>query len=679
VRVLATSREPLRIEGEVTWRTPSLALPDPETPPPLDELAEIASVRLFVQRATAASPSFGLADDNASAVSAICYRLDGIPLALELAAACVPTLSPQQIADRLGSALTLLRRGDRGTITRQQTLAATLAWSHDLLVDGERRLLRRLAVFAGSFSLEAVESVCGEQAEDGNVLVSLSRLVDTSMVVAEVLGDAARYRLLDTVRQFATEQLRASGEQAALSARHCDWYLQLAELTQPTSDGRRRTTATQLDIEIDNLRTALAWSLDREPETALRLCVALWRHWLTRGLFGEGRRWLEAALTACPDAGALRARALLALAVFDVRRGDPTRLNELGAAAIAVHRRPDELDGLAQVLHGDAVLGYMRGSWDEAWQRSVEAREAASSYGPERMMVSALHLQGLLLAGRGKLTEAAAALTEVRRDLGRKAEDVVVFPPLTLGFGLEGTPPGGPRVFFEETVLLGRLVADRQADGYVLCNLAEVARLAGDLDGAGALLEDAAARFATLDDCDGEGLALNLLGCVHRVRGSFRDARDVLNRSLQVRRDAGDRRAIGLTQANLGVLAAAQGDLHPGLALIEQAASGFEERQDRAAVAGLALTWVSVQADAGAYEAARNHLLVSLPTFRQIPGNQRAAAWGYAMLSDIEARLGARSEAAVALHEASARFLDLGAGDDEVRVRNTLEHLQSVE
>ncbi len=214
------------VEGEVSWRTPSLALPDPAHLPTLSALAAIASLQLFVQRASAVAPGFSLTVDNAGAVAEVCYRLDGMPLALELAAACVPVLSPQQIAARLGDALALLSRGHRTTITRQQTLAATLAWSHNLLADDEQVLFRRLAVFAGSFTLEAVDGVCADDPEQPQVFGALGRLVDTSLVVADLRGDITRYRLLETVRQYATEKLRAAGEEATIRARHCAWYVE---------------------------------------------------------------------------------------------------------------------------------------------------------------------------------------------------------------------------------------------------------------------------------------------------------------------------------------------------------------------------------------------------------------------------------------------------------------------
>jgi predicted ATPase/DNA-binding SARP family transcriptional activator len=382
VSVLATSREPLRIEGEISWRTPSLDLPDPEHLPSLDVLATIASMQLFMQRASAVSPGFALSGDNAAAVADICYRLDGMPLALELAAACIPVLSPQQIAARLGDALELLSRGYRTTITRQQTLTATLEWSHNLLADDERVLFRRLAVFAGSFTLEAVEGVCSD---GGHVLGALGRLVDTSLVVAETRDNITRYRLLETVRQYGLERLHAAGEQPAIRARHGAWYVEFAEARDPEVPTSVVDVApASLDVEHDNLRTALTWALAHEVRAALRLAVALWRYWLARGLFAEGRQWLEAVLAADSEPSVLRARGLLALAVFDLRGGMADRLVAIGAEAVAIHRMIGDRADLALALDADGALAYMRGDWTGCWQRAEEVHRIPAGDGVAR-------------------------------------------------------------------------------------------------------------------------------------------------------------------------------------------------------------------------------------------------------------------------------------------------------
>src|SRR5262249_13891005 len=224
LHVLATSREPLGIVGERAWRVPSLTLPDPRRLPPLDQVAEDEAVRLFLDRAVAVLPTFALTPHNAPAVAQVCHRLDGIPLAIELAAARVKVLSVEEITARLVDRFHLLTGGSRTALPRHQTLRAAMDWSHDLLVEPERLVLRRLGVFAGEFTLEAAEGVCGDQ-----VLDVLTQLVDKSLVVAEECEGLASYRLLETVRQYAVEKLAEAGEATALRVRHRDWYLDWAE------------------------------------------------------------------------------------------------------------------------------------------------------------------------------------------------------------------------------------------------------------------------------------------------------------------------------------------------------------------------------------------------------------------------------------------------------------------
>ncbi|HKH78478.1 MAG TPA: hypothetical protein VJ996_00565, partial [Solirubrobacteraceae bacterium] len=336
--VLATSREPLRVPGEVTWRVPSLSLPSLTEPSRSGEAIEAESVRLFVVRAGQAAPGFELDAENAAAISALCHRLDGMPLAIELAAARVSVLTPAQIVERLDDSLALLSGGSRTAMTRQQTLRATLAWSFDLLEPDERILARRLAVFAGSFGLEAAEDICAEDPPQRQEAVALlGRLIDKSLVHVEEGPGDRRYRLLETVRQYAAERLEEAGEREAFERRHRDWYIELAESDPtPAGDLPARDRLRRLDLERDNLRAALASALADDPQLALRLAVALWRFWLMRGYLAEGYRWLDASLAAAPDHTADRARALLAACLVGMRRGVPLHLHELGAESVAI-------------------------------------------------------------------------------------------------------------------------------------------------------------------------------------------------------------------------------------------------------------------------------------------------------------------------------------------------------
>jgi predicted ATPase/DNA-binding CsgD family transcriptional regulator len=301
LRVLATSREALGIIGEVAWLVPSLSLPDLRRMPDIESLPRYESARLFVERAMTVKPTFALTEQNATAVAQVCYRLDGIPLAIELAAAKTKVLSVEQIADRLNDCFRVLSAGGRTTIPRHKTLHATIDWSHELLPEEERVLLRRLSVFSGVFSLEAAESVCaGEDLERDEVLELLSHLVDKSLVVVREVGGEARYRLLEMVRQYGREKLSESGEEGPLRERHAGYYLMLAEKAERERSGPNQARwLTRLEAEHDNLRAALSWSLGEVGDAGLgvRLAAALWSFWSTRGYVNEGRKWLESAIS----------------------------------------------------------------------------------------------------------------------------------------------------------------------------------------------------------------------------------------------------------------------------------------------------------------------------------------------------------------------------------------------
>src|SRR6266852_3429118 len=305
--VLATSREPIGIGGEMAWRVPSLVVPEAESDATQEQLLSGPAVQLFVQRAIAAQPRFALTTRNASAVVQICRRLDGIPLALELAAARVEALTAQQIALRLDQRFRLLTGGSRAALPRQQTLAATLDWSYDLLGRPERRLFERLAVFSGGWTLEAAEAVCADGELNGEeVLDVLAHLTRKSLVVADETADGAeRYSLLETVQDYARQKLASGGaaEISALRDRHAEFYVSLVQQLLPEMLGRSPVEARgwdidavrQVDTEYDNVRSVLNWCLESDhPAPGIRLALRLFAFWTLRGLEAEARRWVLA-------------------------------------------------------------------------------------------------------------------------------------------------------------------------------------------------------------------------------------------------------------------------------------------------------------------------------------------------------------------------------------------------
>ncbi|MFB9734219.1 ATP-binding protein [Streptomyces thermocoprophilus] len=753
VLVLATSREALRSYGERTFRVPSLSLPDPHRLPSVDELGRYASVRLFVERAADAAPGFRLTAENAAAVAQICYRLDGMPLALELAAARVRVLAPQQIAERLDDALSLLGRGSRRGVTRQETLLGTLEWSHRLLDDDERRLLRRLAAFAGSFSLAAAEEVCGEAAgaalatppgawpaagphdsarsepRGPAVLDLLGRLVDKSLMWVEHHRDEVRYRLLETIRQFAMDRLRAAGESAGTEARHRHFYLALAlAQDQEPPTGVSGAASSVLAADYGNLRAALRSLLRHEPDRALRLAVALRSFWPERGRLAEGRHWLDAALAAAPDPTPERARALMARAVLAIRLGDGSELEDIAERIIRIHRQRGQPDAATAAFARcqQAALLWMRGVGDRARAALDLAGSLARHAEDPLALAITAHLEGVWALCRGEYAVARAAC---RRCL-RLLEEVPVdsppfFPVFTPGYALREDAAGAVSIFFEETVLAGRAVGRTRAQGYALANLAWALReddlgpttgdrrptagdggppttdggppatggadtvsaaealtlatatggsLTGavpDEDAAVAAAEESLGRFRALDDPHGASLALNLLGNIHRDRGDHDRARGFLEAALSLRRQLGDRREEGMSLGCLGLLRLAGGDLDGAQDTITRVRAGFEDTGDIPGIVNSLLHLALVARARGQAVQARE-LLVRAQQLEHVPGSPPAAGWVALMLARSLSEAGDTDAAGKAAAHAEDLFVRLGDVRGRAALRRAL-------
>lgn len=662
VTMLATSREALRIEGEVAWRVPSLALPDLHRLPDHTVLADQPAVRLFSERASAADPGFELTSSNAPIVAELCVRLDGMPLALELAAARVRMLSPGQILERLGEALDLLGAGNRAGLSRQRTLRATLDWSHDLLDGGERVAFRRLAVFAGSFPLEAAEHVCGLAPLDrGVVMALLGRLIDQSLVATEHHRDVTRYRLIETVRQYAAAHLEAAGERAVMEQRHREWYGDWAEANDPERAAAAGEGALRhFDVEHDNLRAALRSALADEPRAALRPATSLWRFWLARGHFAEGRQWLDAALDADPSPTALRARGLLAIAVLDMRYAARTdRIERVAEEVVDIHRGLDDDVALAQTLHLAATLSWAANRIEEATDQLDRACELARELGADHVLAAAAHMRAVLALGQGLADESRDHLETCGQLLARlRGPDRGFFPAISIGFSVEWDQDR-PRLVFEETLVMGHRLDAEPAGAFLRFSQGWAARAAGAFGDAVAHARDSVASFDGQGWDYGSALAHNLLGSLHRLVGDHESARIHLQRSLALRSRLGDRRATGVTLGALGLLAAAEGDQAGAQRHLREALELFERIEDGFGAAGTLLNLGVVALREGDLDGAQP-LLEQVGDLRSAPGGCRPAGWAAVMLAEIAHRRDQDELARTRLAEAEELFTGIG-------------------
>lgn len=468
LRILATSRESLGLPGEVVWPLAALSLPGRAQSSSVAEALNSEAIQLFCERARMCRPAWELTHQNAAAVASICLRLDGIPLAIELAAARVRVLTAGQILERLDNSFRLLTNGDHHSAPRHQTLRATLDWSYDLLAEDERGLLRLLSLFAGGATLEAVEGCyAGCEARDGYVLDLITRLVNKSLVTVDEGGSETRFRLLETIRQYAAEKLREAGETAEASARFAAWFLKFAERAAHhfASISRQREWFARTEGELDNLRFALHWNLQRkeQAEDGLRLSVALWRFWQARGYTDEGIGRLRSTLARAGAAPPLlRAEALFGIGSLLILEGkfgqaqtlleeclalnaqsrnrqgvaDTLHLSGRVAVCMALHERGESLlqealnlyyeltdrTGIGRSLNSLGALAWYQGDGDRAAAHWEEALRCSKDL-DHPLRVSVLNNLGLVTLHRGQPQRAEELLTQsldLARELGEK-------------------------------------------------------------------------------------------------------------------------------------------------------------------------------------------------------------------------------------------------------------------
>ncbi|MEV4140816.1 BTAD domain-containing putative transcriptional regulator [Dactylosporangium sp. NPDC049742] len=540
LRVLVTSRERLRITGEWCHPVPPLPVCDPSALPPLDELAAWPAIQLFARRAVAVNPAFVLRERNAHAVATICARLDGLPLAIELAAARVAALPIEDLADRLDVVFGLLDNGRPGSVARQRTLQSTIDWSHDLLEPDEQVLLRRLTVFAGTFTLAAVEALC-----DGTpgILWSLASLVDKSLVQVRGSGGEVRYSMLETVRRYAARKLSASGEEEVVRDRHATLVTELAEL----GDRGRSTSDTgawpgRLDAERADLVAALAWchaSAHRAPsaERLLRLSVALYPWWTLRGTYAEGLRWLIAALES--GAGSPRSRAAGHFAAgslamlhcrYDLAADQLDR-------ALPLYRELGDAAGHASVL---AVLGGIareRGRYDDAERLLLEClrrREETGDSGGAAGTRNQLAFLAWLRGDPGRAAELAAGPVAYFRGVGnpRRTAACLINAGAAAFYG--GGHDTAERIL-TEALDLARSVSFAEGTAWALELLGRVALRAGDRARAAHLLAESVAAQYAVGDLWRTASGLEALAAAHQdpvVAARLLGAADVVRATL---------------------------------------------------------------------------------------------------------------------------------------------------
>lgn len=530
LRILATSREPLQVSGEVTWAVPPLSLPDPDGVVDAEQLARYEAIQLFVERARAVQNTFTLSAENARALATLCYRLDGMPLAIELAAARMRSLSVQQIVERLDDRFRLLTGGGRAALTRQQTLRATFDWSYQLLSDPERDLFTRLSVFAGGFDLAAVGAVCsGDTVPPEDVLDVLDRLVQRSLVVSIPHERSTRYVLLETVREYGRELLSERAESLEMSDRHAAYFLALAEEADRQLRGPEQAAwLHSMRLEDGNLRAALRWywqqAVDGDPTPGLRLSGRLHWYWQLVGHASEGLDWLGVFLSLSEGIRTSeRAYALTGAGWLLVSQGKYTRPSVYLDESIAICREIGDAPGLALALLWATWMALFRGEIDAAQGTISESYDLFTHLGDEWGVATALQGVGFIDNELGDLDSAETA--------------------------------------FQQSLVMMRALKDQWGMIAVEQQLAQVAYRRGDFVVARERAAQVIKRARETFDSWTLVQALTLQGEIARAEGDYATAATVCQESLGLSRETGHTALTAWTLRDLGYVALACNDI----------------------------------------------------------------------------------------------------------------------
>jgi predicted ATPase/DNA-binding XRE family transcriptional regulator len=527
LKVLVTSRMPLRLRGEQEIPVPPLAMPDPMSQSPLADLERSPAITLFVQRAQAADPHFSFDAETAPSVIEACRRLDGLPLAIELAAARVKLLSPQVLVSLMERRLALLTGGPMDAPERQRAMTAAVAWSHDLLSGDTQLLFRRLAVFAGGFTLEAVEAVCAEGLPQ--VFDQLSELADHSLIQRDDhLNGSPHFRMQEVVREFARERLEESGESLTIRNAHAAYYLDFTERANVGLTGPQQGAwLARLIADESNFTTALEFAIEQQDaESALRICGNLWQFWARRGHLGEGRMWMERALAIANTAPLLsRTRALRFLGNLAIDLADFPNAQTLFEASRDVSAELEDEEGFTISRNGLALVAWYRGNYDEA----------------------------------RALQESILAVWRARGELRREAITLHNLGNIAIAVGRSEDA----RALHLEALSIQQSIGDAGGIAYSTLSLAQAACFAGELVVAQSMFEQSLVQFEDVGDELGVAYARYFLGYVAILRHEDFRAGEHFAEALALRREFGDRRGVvecieGIASVALAVGAAEQ-------------------------------------------------------------------------------------------------------------------------
>jgi len=616
LKIIATSRESLNCSGEKTYSVPSLTLPDVSVNNTPLQLSQYESVRLFIERALAVNMEFRVNNENAPALAEICSRLDGIPLAIELAAARIKVLSVEKICERLTDRFSLLTGGKRTALPRQQTFRAMVDWSYDLLSEKEKILWERLSVFTGGWTLESAEEICTDEKIKGmEILDLLNALTEKSIVIYGI--DKGRYRILETLKQYGEEKLRDSGGKEDLLRKHLTYFMELSEKAQPKLKGSEmQVWLEKLEADHSNLQSATEWSIrDGNKEEGARLAGALGYFWNIRGDYSTGRRLLESILDNAQGVSRISlAKLLNSLGSIVMSLGEYERAQKFLEESLSLRREMGEKHGIAYSLNSLGHVAYYRGYYEQAQKLYEESLSLRREMEDKSGIANSLNNLGNVAYYLGN-SEQAQKLFEESLSLRREMEDKSGIAFSLNGLGSVAYHQGNyeqAQKLYEECLALSREIGEKRGIVFSLNNLGNVASKQGNYEQAQKFFEESLTLSREIGDKHGIAYSLNSLGHVAYYRGYYEQAQKLYEESLSLRREMGNKSGIADSLNSLGNLAYNQENYEQAKKFCEESLTLRREMGNKSGIADSLNSLGNLAHNQGNYEQAQKFYEESL-------------------------------------------------------------------
>jgi predicted ATPase/class 3 adenylate cyclase/Tfp pilus assembly protein PilF len=626
LKIIATSREALNCEGEQTFKIPALTHPDPNSKDTPEQLTQYESVRLFIERALSVNPKFRVNNENAPALAEVCSRLDGIPLAIELAAARTKVLSIEKIFERLDDRFSLLTGGKRTALPRQQTLRALIDWSYNLLTEEEKILWGRLSVFSGGWTLEAAEEVCEDEVTGKNEIVEmLSQLTEKSIVIYDESKE--RYRMLESMKQYGIEKL---SDKNGMFLRHLNYYLELSEKAEPELNGNDpKLWLDILEADHSNFISAIDWSTNNEnTEKGALVAAALGGFWSTKGHYSTGIRLNENIIQSPGEIDkSVKGKLLSSIGVFKFSQGDYEQAKKYSKESLAIRREIGDNSGIAVSIENLGKATALLGDIEQAKEYYEESLVIRKEIGDKSGIADSMHSLGTLSANQGDYEQAKEYYEEsliIRREIGSKNGIAATIHNLGSLSSYQGDYAQAVK-YFEESLIVRKEIGDKNGIAATIHNLGTISIHQGNYEKARRYLDESLAVRKEIGDKYGIAATMNHLGVSFLHQGNYEQTKKYYERSLAVRKEIGDKYGIADSINNLGGVMFAQGNHELAEKYYEESLAIYKEIGNRSGIAMSILNLGHISCERGDYGQARKYFEESLSIRREI-GDKKGIA-----------------------------------------------------